>query len=219
MMPIWFGWLAHIAWFVIIAKTGWPRHVWFALILTTMLLSAVAVMLLRGSTKSKGTAQQGSGIQSALPKLAGGVLLLLIGWGFISQPYVGRVFLPDEIILYWQDKQINSKYGASLPWIIIPRAAQAETVAYLQQLPPQAKIYYPAQHKAAEISVLSGRVVYPLNRRQYVKADPQDVVVVSPTLIAPWMDPARRAALLSLVQKDCPRPILANDYYMICPLP
>jgi hypothetical protein len=219
LMPMWFGWLVHMVWFVIIAKTGWLRHAWFALVLATMLLSVVTVMLLRGTITIKGTARREFGIYSALPKLAGGLLLLLIGCGFISQPYVGGIYLPDEIIPYWQEKQINSKYGANLPWIIIPREAQAETVAYLQQLSPQAKIYYPAQHKAAEISALSGRVLYPLNRRQYVRAHPQDVVLVSPTLIAPWMDPVRRAALLSLVQEDCPEPILANDYYMICPLP
>jgi hypothetical protein len=144
---------------------------------------------------------------------------MLIGWGFSSQQHVWGFFLPDEIVPYWQEKQIANKYGASLPWIITPRAAQAEAVAYLKQLPPEANIYYPAQHKAAEISAQVGRVLYPLNRRKFMRPHPQDVALVSPTLISPWLEPVRREALLNLVRQDCPQPLVSNDYYMICPLP
>jgi hypothetical protein len=143
----------------------------------------------------------------------------LIGWGFASQPHVGGFFIPDEIVPYWREKQLANKYGASLPWLITPRAAQAEAVAFLQRLPPEAHIYYPAQHKAAEISAQVGRVLYPLPRRKWMTPHPQDVALVSPTLIAPWLAPARREALLELVRQDCPQPLLQNDYYMICPLP
>ncbi len=256
-VPMWLGWFAHTVWFVGLAKTGWPRHFWFALILAIMLLSVIIVNLTRIGLQRGKEADSSILISKSTfsrPKLRGGGrhpqmptsdsqmpniavskdagssklyllsfvsgvgLLILLGWGFLSQPHVWGFYLPDEIVPYWQDKQINHKYGANLPWIIIPTAAQAETVAYLQQLPPDAHIYYPAQHKAAEISALSGRVLYPLKRREHMAAHPQDVVVISPTLIAPWMDPIRREALLGLVREDCPQPILANDYYMICPL-
>jgi hypothetical protein len=226
---IWLGWLVNAAWFVGLAKTGWPRHFWFGLVLAIMVLSIVPVAWLWWGLKQVGgkplaggsyfsSAKASTLVINFLPLLASILLLTLIGWGFIQQPHVRSFFLPDEIVPYWREKQINNKYGASLPWIIIPRAAQAEVVAYLQQLPPEAHIYYPAQHKAAEISTQVGRVLYPLNRRQFMKPHPQDVALVSPTLIAPWMDPARQAALLELVRKDCPRPLLSNDYYMICPI-
>ena len=63
-----------------------------------------------------------------------------------------------------------------------------------------------------------GRVLYPLDRRQFIEPHPQDVALISPSLIAPWMDPVRREALLALVYADCPEPLMANDYYMICPV-
>ncbi len=220
LAPLWVGWLVNTAWFVGLAKTGWPRHFWFGLVLAIMLLCIVVVALLMGD---KGDTKYESRIDSGLPaqgSLGVGIgLLVLIGWGFASQPHVRGFFVPDEIVPYWQQQQIDSKYGANLPWIIIPRASQGEAVAYLRQLPFEANIFYPAQHKAAEISVQVGRVLYPLSRRKFMKAHSQDVALISPTLIAPWMDPVRREALLNLVQEDCPEPILSNDYYMICPLP
>ncbi len=120
---------------------------------------------------------------------------------------------------YWQEKQINEKYSASLPWIIIPRSVQTKIIAYIAQLPPEANVYYPAQHKVAEISALTGRVFYPLDRRQLMQPHSEDVAIIGPSLIAPWMDPIRRETLRDMVQKECPQPTIANDYYMICPFP
>jgi hypothetical protein len=218
---MWLGWLANTAWFVGLAKTGWPRHFWFGLVLAGLLLSVSVPLLIKEGLAGPATkALAGpTSLASRLSLVIGTGLLLLILWGFAGQPHVRGFFLPAEIVPYWQQKHIQHKYGASLPWLITPRAAQAETVAFLQALPPQANIYYPAQHKAAEISAQVGRVLYPLSRRKFMPAHPQDVALVSPTLIAPWLDPVRREALLKLVQQDCPQPLLSNDYYMICPLP
>jgi hypothetical protein len=224
--PLWLGWLANTAWFVLLAKTGWTRHFWFGLVLAVLLLCVISVGLIQSGLTLYRSRQTGPragllGERFAVQALLGPgvVLLMLIGWGFSSQQHVWGFFLPDEIVPYWQEKQIANKYGASLPWIITPRAAQAEAVAYLKQLPPEANIYYPAQHKAAEISAQVGRVLYPLNRRKLMTPHPQDVALVSPTLISPWLEPVRREALLNLVRQDCPQPLVSNDYYMICPLP
>ena len=153
-----------------------------------------------------------------LPGLAGSLLLGLVVWGFVSQPHVWGFFLPDEIVPYWQEKQINNKYHASLPWIIIPRAAQAEVVNYIKQMPPEARVYYPAGHKSSEIPPQTGRLHYPLERRNYVTPHPADIVLIGPSIISPWQDPVRRHDLLSLVERECPRPAVKNDFYMICPI-
>lgn len=149
--------------------------------------------------------------------IAGIILIILIAWGFISQPHVWSFYLPDEILPYWQDKQINNKYDASLPWIIIPRAAQAEVVEYIKQLPPDAHVYYPGQHKAAEIPAQTGRIQYPLNRRAFLDPHPADVALIGPSMISPWKDPVQRRDLLQLVEQQCPHPAVKNDFYMICP--
>lgn len=215
---MWLGWLANMAWFVGLAKTGWPRHLWFGLVLAVLLLCVITVASIRLGLEKART--DGALVSLARSPLAAGVLLLgLIGWGFAVQPYVWGLTLPDEIVPYWQAKQINNKYGASLPWMIIPRAAQGEIVAYLDQLPPEANIYYPAHHKAAEIAAQVGRVLYPLDRRPFMEPHARDVALISPTLISPWQEAGRRAALLEQVRAACPQPILANDYYMICPFP
>jgi hypothetical protein len=218
LAPMWLGWLANMVWFVGIAKTGWPRHLWFGLVLAVLLLCVITVASIRLGLERVRTS--GAAVSAAgLPLAAGIVLLGLIGWGFAVQPYVLGLTLPDEIVPYWQARQINNKYGASLPWMIIPRAAQGEIVAYLDRLPPEANIYYPAHHKAAEISAQVGRVLYPLDRRPFMEPHADDVALISPTLIGPWQEAGRRAALLEQVWAACPQPIMANDYYMICPFP
>jgi hypothetical protein len=218
LAPLWLGWLANMIWFVGLAKTGWPRHLWFGLVLAMLLLCVITVASIRRGLDKART--HGATMSSAWVPLAAGVVLSgLVGWGFAVQPYVWGLTLPDEIVSYWQARQINHKYGASLPWMIIPRAAQGEIVAYLDQLPPEANIYYPAHHKAAEISAQVGRVLYPLDRRPLMEPHASDVALISPTLIGPWQEAGRRAALLEQVRAGCPAPIIANDYYLICPFP
>jgi hypothetical protein len=223
---IWLGWLVNTIWFVTLAKTGWPRHFWFGLVLAALLLSVILVELLVGGIRRyySQAEEQKFGpsprrLIGSTPLIGGLLLFAVVAWGFASQPHVWGFFVPDEIVPYWREKQLNNKYGASLPWIIIPRAAQAEVVAYLRQLPPEANIYYPARHKTAEISVQVGKVLYPLNRRKFMKPYSQDVGLIGPSLIAPWLEPVRREALLNLVREECPQPVLSNDYYMICPFP
>ncbi|MEM7345580.1 MAG: hypothetical protein AAF485_15165 [Chloroflexota bacterium] len=218
MGVLWFGWLANTTWFVILAKTGWPRHFWFGLILATLLLSVIATRLLRVGLDNghlKLTFQQPD---RAIPFLAGGVLLVLLGWSFVSQPHVWGFFLPDAIVPYWQEKQIQDKYDASLPWIIIPREDQAQIVEYIQQMPPEATVYYPSGHKTAEIPPQTGRIQYSLKRLDYFEPHPNDIVLIGPSLISPWKDPIRQRDLLSLVMRECPRPALQNNFYMICPI-
>jgi hypothetical protein len=221
---MWFGWLANTAWFVSLAKTGWPRHFWFGLVLATMLLCVISVAFIKHDftalkqPRDEENEATHSSFLKILPSLAGSLLLGLVIWGFVSQPHVWGLFLPDEIVPYWQDKQINNKYHASLPWIIIPRAAQAEAVNYIKQMPPEARVYYPAGHKSSEIPPQTGRMHYPLERRNYVTPHPADIVLISPSIISPWQDPIKRLDLLSLVERECPRPAVKNDFYMICPI-
>ncbi|MBN1218426.1 MAG: hypothetical protein JXM69_05840 [Anaerolineae bacterium] len=227
LVSLWLGWLVNMAWFVGLAKTGWLRHIWLGLILAVILLCIITVTLIKLGIGTGGHTQVGkensqpkfSSTYHLTPFASGIFLLILIGWGFISQPYVWGFFLQDDLIPYWQEKQISDKYGAHLPWIIIPRAVQAEVIAYIDRLPPEAHVYYPAQHKAAEISALTGRIFYPLDRRQLMQPHAQDVAIIGPSLIAPWMDPVRCETLRSMVREECPQPVVANDYYMLCPFP
>jgi len=218
LAPIWLGWFANTAWFVSLAKTGWARHFWFGLVLAMMLLCVITVQFLKTAGESVEESRIHFGLQRYLPRVVGSLLLILVGWGFVSQPHVWGFFLPDEIVLYWQAKQISNKYDASLPWIIIPRAAQAEVIDYINHMPPEAKIYYPGQHKSAEIPPQTGRLHYPLTRRNYVEPHPADIVLLGPSITSPWKDPVQRRDLLDLVAQQCPHPALKNDYYIICPI-
>jgi hypothetical protein len=225
LAPLWLGWLANTAWFVGLAKTGWPRHFWFGLVSAMLLLCVITLAWLqRGITTYHNKSDKGKLVSSPRrlvklpPLVAGIVLLILIGWSFVNQVYVWGIFLPDEIVPYWQEKQITNKYDASLPWIIIPRAAQAEVVDYIMQLPPEAHIYYPGQHKSAEITPQTGRLHYPLNRRRYLEPHPADIALIGPSVISPWKNPVQRQDLLRLVNQECPRPAVKNEFYMICPI-
>lgn len=225
LMPMWFGWLANTVWFVGLAKTGWPRHFWFGLVLAMILLCVIIVSLLRLGLDNLARRQHFSAdpsLKRLLPtSIVGGVgvtLLALVLWGFAIQPYVRGFFVPDEIVIHWQEKQISNKYDAGLPWVIIPRQAQAEIVNYISQMPSEARVYFPSGHKNAEIPPQTGRLQYPLQRRDFVTPHPADIVLIGPSLISPWMDPIRRQDLLGLVERQCPNPAIKNDYYMICPI-
>jgi hypothetical protein len=215
--PIWVGWLVNTAWFVGIAKTGWPRHYWFGLILAALLLAVIPLTLVKTGWPSPKPVRNPS---SWWLSLAAGLLLLgLLSWGFVLQPYVWHVYLPDEIVPYWQELHLTNKYRTGLPWIIVPRAAQAEVVEYIKRLPPEANVYYPLAHKGAEIPALTGRIQYPLNRRKYpgVTPNPADVLLIPPVIVSSWThDPPIWQALQQQVEQACPEPELKNDFYVIC---
>ncbi len=215
--PMWLGWLVNTLWFVGLAKTGWPRHFWFGLVLAMMLACILTVTFLRPDKILKPHRSSRPTRFDYAARGYGATFLILILWGFISQPHVWGFFVPAEIVPYWQQKQINNKYHASLPWIIIPRADQEAVVNYIKTMPPEAHVFYPSGHKNAEIPAQVGRVFYPLKRRDFMTPNPQDIVLIGPSLISPWMPPVRRADLLRLVQSQCPAPIIQNDFYMICP--
>lgn len=206
LASLWLGWLVNTAWFVGLAKTGWPRHFWFGLILAAMLLCVVPLALLRVKLKS-------------MVGLAGLLILGLLGWGFGSQPHVWSLFLPDEIVPYWLEKRVDYIDGVGLPWILVPRAEQVEVVDYINHLPPEARVYYPYAHKGAEIPPLTGRINYPLERRSQLKTTPHpaDILLIPSFIVSPWThDAVMRQNLLNVVQQACPQPVLKNNTYMIC---
>ena len=189
LAPIWLGWLANTAWFVSLAKTGWPRHFWFGLILAVMLLGVIPLILIRSWGTTAG--QPGKKIGRSASTLIGLLLLLLMSWGFGSQPYVWGFLLRDEIVPYWLEKRFDYIDLSGLPWILVPRADQAAVVDYINQMPPEANVYYPTAefgHKAAEIPVLTGRINYPIKRRTYpgVKPHPADILLVPPSVLSIW---------------------------------
>lgn len=214
--PLWLGWLANTAWFVGLAKTGWARHYWFGLIVGVMLLCVIALTLARADW----SAGLHLGRPARLVSLGAGLLLLIaLGWGFISQPYVRSFFLPDEIVAHWQQKRADNRYRATLPSLIVLRAAQAEVVEYINQMPPEAHVFYPFAHKAAELPVQTGRIHYPIERRgrSGLAQHPADIVVFQPFIVSAWThDPTMRQDLLSQVAEVCPQPIIKNDYYIVC---
>ena len=215
---IWLAWLGNTAWFVSMAKTGWPRHYWFGLMLAVVLLSAIPIALMRQCFDEQ---VRGRGIRfpAILGPVAGGIGVILVVWGFVRQPHVWHVFLPNAIVPYWLDHRVDYFDFAGLPWVIVTRADQEAVVDYINAMPADARVYYPERHKAAEIPCLTGRIQYPLNRRTHpgVKQHPADIVLVPPSLISVWrFAPVTRQELLSLVEQACPNPVLKNDHYMIC---
>lgn len=215
--PIWLGWLAHTVWFVSLAKTGWARHYWFGLILAVLLLVTISLTLARADGAAVPLRFSRT---TRLASLGVGLLLLaLIGWGFASQPYVWKFFLPDEIVAHWEQKRVNNNYQATLPSLIVLRAAQTEIVEHIRQMPPEANIYYPFAHKAAELPVQTGRINYPLDRRGHggLALHPTDILVFQPFLVSAWThDPTMRQDLLNQIEQVCPHPIIRSDYYIVC---
>ncbi|RME72353.1 MAG: hypothetical protein D6784_13670, partial [Chloroflexi bacterium] len=179
VISIWGGWLLNTIWFVTLAKTGWPRHFWFGMVLATMLLSLLGSELLKTYPVALRRSWQQWGTWGIRV-----TFWILILWSFAGQQYVRSFFISDEIVPYWQQKQHENKYDASLPWVLIPRQQQQAVVDYINQMPAEAHVYYPANHKVAEIPPQTGRLHYPLNRRQFMNQHPADIVVIGPSLVS-----------------------------------
>ncbi|GIK40591.1 MAG: hypothetical protein BroJett011_44240 [Chloroflexota bacterium] len=221
LASIWLGWLANTVWFVGLGKTGWLRHYWFGLMLAVLLLSALPPLLIYlGWLKTNPlTYRPLSSTQRWVAGIVGVVWLALIGWGFVRQPYVMGVFLPDAIVPYWQERQATYFLpGAGLPWYLIPRSDQAAIIDYVRGMPVEANVYYPANQKGAEIALQTARIFYPYDRRGRPgqPAHPADILLIPASVLTSWRDPGIRAGLLRMVAQGCPRPVLENDNYKIC---
>jgi len=202
---LWFGWLGNMAWFIGIAKTGWVRHAWFGLILSVLMLCLLFGETLRQIIRRPNW--QSIGLMA--------VLAVTLVPGFVSQKEAATLFIADNLIEQWRQKQIVARYSR-VPWIITPRAEQESVVDFINQLPPDAHVYYPANHKAAEIAVQTGRIFYPIARRDTMSQSPGDVVIIGITLISPWKDPGIRQSLIERAKAECPNFVYQSDYYIIC---
>ena len=100
--------------------------------------------------------------------------------------------------------------------MITPRAEQERVVDFLQQFPTESRVFYPANHKAAEIAVQLGKVFYPIGRRDLMPPAEGDVILVGATLISPWKDPGIRLSLIERTRVECPNFLYQSDYYIIC---
>ncbi|MBN1995179.1 MAG: phospholipid carrier-dependent glycosyltransferase [Anaerolineae bacterium] len=215
---LWGGWFIHSVWFIALAKGAWVRHNWHALILAIFLLSFVLVYAWQNVN------HQPRWINQSLAVLLTGLLAI----GFYGQANAAGLFISNQLVDRWYQEHLDSTYSR-VPWIIIPRAEQDAALAVLQKLPTSGRLFYPAGHKSAELAVLSGRILYPLERRPLMPAASGDVIIVGPSLISPWaklmekpMSQAERQGLidtvLQRVKQECPHLVFENSYYLICAL-
>jgi hypothetical protein len=214
----WSGWFSHTLWFLTAAETGWVRHYWFALILGMLILSLLWSNLL---SKAK-TSPTWLNLSAAI------ALTVLIGLNIYSQRQAATIFLSDRLIENWYQQHLAAA-RTRLPWLVVPRSDQEAAVDILQGLSASARVFYPEGHKSAEMAALSGRILYPIERRPFMPPSKGDVVVVGPSLISPWaklmempMSEADRQGLINEVVKrikqECPQVLFENSYYIICAL-
>jgi hypothetical protein len=218
---LWLGWLTNTGWFVGLAKTGWARHYWFGLVQAVLLLSVFVFALILpnlGSSRSAAAIVVPAGWRRVLMQGFGLILLALVVWGFISQPYPWNLFIPDSLVAHWQKAQIHDPYGARLPWVIIPRSAQSEIADFIKALPGDSHIFMYDGHKAAELPPLTGRIQYPLKRRPLMPPQTRDVLILGPSVLSPWLSPFNQSQGESIVQQQCKRPLVTNDFYRVCGL-
>ncbi len=218
LILLWSGWLAHSLWFISASENGWVRHYWTALILATILLSLLWSTLVHKAKMSP-----------TWPNLALAMAVtLLISINFYSQRQSLTLFMADNLVEYWYQKHLAAA-RTRLPWVIVPRTDQEEVAAVLQQLPESARVFYLENYKSAEMAALSGRLFYPIQRRQFMPPAAGDVVLIGPSVISRWRKPTEapttQAAqqaftneVIKTVKQNCPRIIFENSYYIICGL-
>jgi len=202
---LWTGWLGNTVWFVGLGKTGWVRHAWFGLVLAVLILCVIF-----GETLFR-VRHQAKWRNIAAMILVAGILLP----GFVAQQSAATLFISDDLVEQWRQEQIAAKYS-KVPWMITPRVEQERVVDFIRQLPPDANVFYPENHKAAEIAVQSGKVFYPIGRRALMSPSTEDVILIGATLISPWKDPGVRHSLIERAKVECPNFLYQSDYYIIC---
>ncbi len=206
VMLLWVGWLGNFIWFVGIGKTGWVRHAWFGLILAVMILC-----ILWGESLFQLWRRP---VKWPAATITAVVTIILLP-GFIAQKNAATIFITEQLVEHWRQKQISAKY-TRVPWTITPRAEQERVAELIRQLPPEANVYYPANLKVAEIAVQTGRIFYPAGRRESMTPSPHDVVIIGPTIISPWVDPGIRHSVIERIKTECPNFLYQSDYYIIC---
>jgi hypothetical protein len=215
---IWTGWLVHSLWFIFRAETGWVRRYWVALILGVLVLSLLWGVLLRRARELPGW----SNISLFV------ALTLLVGINFYSHGYAARLFISEDIVDYWHQKHLAAPQ-TQLPSMIIPRAEQEDAAAALKQIPAAGRVFYPVRHKSAEMAAVSGRILYPIERRPLMPSVRDDVLLVGPSLISPWAKLMERPmsqeehkiiinSIRERVKRECHQIVFENDYYIICSL-
>ncbi|MBN1995178.1 MAG: hypothetical protein JW953_20985 [Anaerolineae bacterium] len=216
---LWGGWLVHTTWFILLSENGWVRHYWAALILAVLLLSLLWSILWRYARTRP--------VWLNL-SLAVGVTLLL-GLNFYSQKQAATFLMSDDLIEYWYQKHLaSSRIG--LAWMIVPRADQAAVVDVIQQLPSTSRVFYPENYKSAEIAAFTGRIFYPLPRRQWMSPAKDDVLIIGPAVISRWRKPSETKpvsqaeqqtfvrGIVEYVKQQCPQIIFENSNYILCAL-
>jgi hypothetical protein len=213
---LWAGWFLHSLWFIFISSYGWVRHNWHALILAVLLLSFLTAYLWQQVSKPLRVARL------IAPVLLTGVLLI----GFVDQANTASLIVSDKLVERWYNEHLVSP-NVRIPWSLVPNQAQQDAVDFIARLPAQARVFYPEGHKSAEMAVLTGRILYPLERRRSMPAVEGDIILVGPSLISPWRRPGERPVtraeqqafieeVMGQVRRECPHLVFENDYYIIC---
>lgn len=212
----WGGWVVHTVWFVSLSKTGWVRHDWYALIWAICLLSLLFGYLVQQS------------LATQRPHYIALTGLFMVLWliGVAQQPTLNNWLISPQLVEHWRAAQINTDW-TRVPWGLVSRQDQQDVADYLSVLPKDSHVYYPQGHKSAEMAVLSGRMLYPLERRPLMPQHSQDVILVGPSLISPWaklmdkaLDLSEQQGLIDSVRaqikNECEKVLLENDYYLVC---
>ncbi len=213
---LWSGWLVHTAWFVIASENAWIRHYWFALILAVLLLSLLWSNLLQ-KLKAPSTWPY---------RLAAVILTCLICLNFYNQYQAATLFVSDTLVEKWYQQHLATNHSR-IPASLVPRQAQQDAVDFIATLPTSSHIFYPERHKSAEMGVLTGRILYPIQRRLLMPPNKGDVVLIGPSLFSPWRKPTEAAitqtdrdefvqGVMEQILRECPNIIFENDYYIIC---
>ena len=215
---LWGGWLVHTIWFVAAAESGWVRRYWAALILAVILLSLLwGVLLHRAREKSVW-----------LNWTLFAALTLVISLNFYSQRQAVTLFISDALVEKWYQQHLAAQ-RTRVPWSLVPRQEQQAMADFIAALPESTRLFYPENHKSAEVATLTGRILYPIQRRPLMPPALNDVVVIGPSLISPWtklnerpMTQAERDGLVNgvieRIKNECPNIIFENSYYILCAL-
>ena len=215
---LWGGWLVHTAWFLAAAQSGWVRRYWTALILAVLLLSLLWGVLLRQAKTKSGWLNWTLFV----------ALTLVISLNFFSQRQAATLFISDALVEKWYQQHLAAQ-RTRVPWSLVPRQAQQAMADFIATLPESARLFYPENHKSAEVATLTGHILYPVQRRPLMQPAPNDVVVIGPSLISPWtklnerpMTQAERDGLvggvIERIKSECPHIIFENSYYILCAL-
>lgn len=206
----WFATSVMLVWYIFMSTSGWLRHVWYGVIFAQVLITAQTVNLLNHYRKSK----------SKIRLVIATVGIWLVLSSILSPLAQYPIFLTKDVFnsewKKWKEKKTPNGLQGPVFSPIFSWKDQQEALRYISSsISHDDHMYYDGIMTVTEISTVSDRVFYPVNR--YLRVQGNGYLIFGPYQkgFASYLSDETYKAK---VENYCDKIVFENSSYSICHL-